>query len=45
MLFVQYTSYSVVNMHDKFQGCTVDVQTTTGFQNNPSPNPELYIHA
>ena len=26
-----YTSYGVGNMYDKFQGCTVDVQATTGF--------------
>ena len=27
----QYTSYKVGNMHDKFQGCTVDVQVATVF--------------
>ena len=27
----QYTSCSVDNVHDKFQGCTVDVQAATGF--------------
>ena len=30
----QYTSYSVGNMHDKFQGCTVDVRAATGVLNN-----------
>ena len=27
----QYTSYEVGNPHDKFQGCTVDVQVATVF--------------
>ena len=27
----QYTSYKVDNMHNKFQGCTVDVQVATVF--------------
>ena len=26
----QYTSYGVVNIYDKFQGCTFDVQAATG---------------
>ena len=26
-----YTSYDVGNMYNKFHGCTVDVQATTGF--------------
>ena len=26
-----YTSCGVGNVHDKFQGCTVDVQAATGF--------------
>ena len=26
-----YTSYEVGNVHDKFQGCTVDVQVATVF--------------
>ena len=29
--FDQYTSYSVANTHDKFQGCTVYVQVATVF--------------
>ena len=28
---VLYTSYIVGNMHDKFEGCTVDVQVTMVF--------------
>ena len=27
----QYTSYDVDNVHDKFKGCTVDVQVATVF--------------
>ena len=27
----QYTSYDVGNVHDKLQGCTVDVQVATVF--------------
>ena len=29
--FDHYTSCSVGNVHDKFQGCTVDVQAATEF--------------
>ena len=32
----QYTSYCVVNMYDKFQGCTVDVQAATLILINPT---------
>ena len=28
---VQYTSYKVGDMHDKFKGCTVDVHVATMF--------------
>ena len=30
-LFDDHTVYDVCNVHDKFQGCTVDVQAATGF--------------
>ena len=30
-LFDHDTVYDVGNVHDKFQGCTVDVQAATGF--------------
>ena len=30
-LFDYHTVYDVCNVHDKFQGCTVDVQDATGF--------------
>ena len=30
-LFDDHTVYDVCNVHDKFQGCTVDVQADTGF--------------
>ena len=29
-LFEDHTVYDVCNVHDKFQGCTVDVQDATG---------------
>ena len=29
----------VGNVHDMFQGCTVDVQAATWFSNNPSAQP------
>ena len=30
-LFEDHTVYDVCNVHDKFQGCTVDVKADTGF--------------
>ena len=30
-LFDHHTVYDICNEHDKFQGCTVDVQAATGF--------------
>ena len=30
-LFDHHTVYDICNVHDKFQGCTVDVQAATGF--------------
>ena len=33
----QYASYDVGNVHDKFQGCTVDVQVATVFHTSLGP--------
>ena len=41
----QYISYSVCNAHEKFQGCTVYVQSATMIFNNPGANPALCTHA
>ena len=41
---VQYTSYGVGKMYDKFQGCTVDVQSATMIFNNPWSEPLHYVH-
>ena len=41
----QYTSYGDGNMYDKFQVCTVDVQSSTMIVNNPGANPALCTHA
>ena len=40
-----YTSYSVSNVHDKFHGCTVDVQAATMILIYPISNPVLCVHA
>ena len=31
-------------MHDKFKGCTVDVQAAMGFWNNPWPDSVEFVN-
>ena len=38
-----FTIYNVGNMHDKFKGCTVDVQAATMILNNHRGNV-CYVH-